>query len=128
MTTDQHITKVENDVIEIKAKMNGLEEKVDAILKLVEKMDAGLYGDRVNRHIGVIDRQAELEQAVTKINQEIAEIHKKNSDQDIEIRTKKSFKSELVEHGKELFKWGLNAFIIYLILKGVLGPDTLLKN
>ena len=121
MTTEEHISKVEKDV-------NDINKKVDTILSILQKMDVGLYGDEKNKHIGVIEKQILLEREIIELKQQIEDIHKKSSDQDIAINTKKSTKSEWIEFVKELIKWLINGTIVYLVFKGVLGPDAALQH
>ena len=120
MTPEEQIAKMEKEISDVN-------EKVDTILQLVKEMNIGIYGDAKNRHRGVIDKQNDLEGEIDDIRKQIFEINKRTDDRDLEVKTKITFKSELIEGFKETFKFCIKAVIIYLILKGVLGPDTLLK-
>jgi chromosome segregation ATPase len=132
--TEKQISKLERDVDEIKGKMSDMDKEllsikgdVTTILQLVQKMDAGLYGDSKNKHEGVIDRQHYLEEQIDKLKEEIAQIHKKNNDQDVEIKAKRTLRVELVEYGRELGKWVINIIVMYLIFKGLIDADAMLK-
>jgi chromosome segregation ATPase len=132
--TNKHITKLEKDVDEIKGKIASMDSElasikdgVSEILQLVQKMDTGLYGDSKNKYEGVIDRQHSLEEEMFKLKEEIRLIHKKNNDQDLEIKARKSLRSELIEYGRELGKWVINIIVMYLIFKGLVDADAMLK-
>jgi chromosome segregation ATPase len=132
--TLQQISQLEKDVNEIKGKMLDMDKElidikdnVTTILQLVQKMDAGLYGDPKNKYRGVIDKQSALEEEIESLKAEILAIHKKNNDQDLEIKAKKSLRSELIEYGRELGKWVINIIVMYLIFKGLVDADAMLK-
>lgn len=121
MTTDEQLAKVEKEVKDL----NG---KVDTILQLVQKMDVGLYGDEKNKHAGVIEKQAILEREIERLNEQIEIIHKKANDQDIAINTKKTTKNEWIEYGKDIGKWIVNAVVFYLVVKGMMSPESLIQH
>src|SRR6478736_45353 len=130
MTPEEQYIKMDKDVTEVKQKITFVEreisdikENVNTILQLLQKVDVGLYGDSKNKHKGVIDKQIDLEDEIDDLKRQIHEIHRRNEDKEIESKTKKSLKTEAIETAKDTFKWVIKAIVIYLILKGVLGPD-----
>jgi len=121
MTPEQQLAKMEKEV-------SSLSGKVDTILQLVQKMDVGLYGDEKNKHTGVIEKQILLEQEIESLKEKIEVLNKRNSEQELAYKTKKSFKDELIEYAKELGKWIINGVVVYLVIKGIVSPEALLKH
>ena len=122
MTTDDHISKLETDISEVK-------EQLIHLIDLVEEMNKGLYGDEKNDHIGVIKRQRMLNEDVRLLKEEIVLIHKKNLEQDIALQAKKTFKSDSLSVIKEIVHWGITIFMLYYIWKNQTGldPDAVIK-
>lgn len=99
----------------------GVKETLDNdILPLLQKIDRGLYGEKENEAEGLIKNQKFLQDEVNKLKIEIAAIHKKNIEQDIVLRAKKSIYVIVFE----IVKY---AALAYLVIDGVFGIDSLLK-
>jgi hypothetical protein len=122
MTTDQHISKLEKDIEDVK-------DQLDKLITLVQEMNKGLYGDVKNDHIGVIEKQKLLSDELSDIKKEILDIHKKNLEQDIALQTKKTFKGDILVKIKEFVHWGITVFMLYYIWKNQTGldPDAVMK-
>lgn len=120
MTTEEHIQQLDQDVREIK-------ESLSILIELVTEMNKGLYGDAKNQHVGVIEKQSTMQLEITELKAAIAEIHKKNIEQDISINAKKSVKEDAINWGQKIVGWIIQGIVIYAIIKGVVGADALLK-
>jgi hypothetical protein len=120
MTTEQHIEKLEKDV-------NVIKEDLATLIDLVREMNKGLYGDPKHLHVGVIEKQKIMQTQIDELQKDIKDIHQKNKDQDIDIKAKKSLKSEAFDWGQRIIGWIIQAIVIYAVVKGVIGADALLK-
>lgn len=109
--------------------------RLDEVLKLLHKMNIGLYGDFENKHIGVIEKQeilsAELkkikEEDIERINEEIEKIKLKNYEQDISIKAKQDFKYEMGNILKLIISIIIQTVAVLAVIKGIIGIDSLIK-
>jgi hypothetical protein len=95
----------------------------------LSELNLGLYGDSKNGALGVIARQLELEKDVSKLWGEIEVIKKINGEQDKAIEARSTLKNDWLETIKNILMilGGLGTILAwYLILKGLLPPDTIL--
>ncbi len=102
----------------MKQELSEVKDSVEKLVGLVEKMNAGLYGDDKNGFIGVISRQHILEKEISELKKEIKEIKKVNDSQEIALTAKKNFGSKILEW----IKWGA---LVFLVFKGALDIDNL---
>lgn len=121
MTPEQHIERLETEVSDIKRSLNEL-------LELVKDMNKGLYGDARNNYTGVIKRQSLLEGELRELRAQIEMIKAKNVEQDIAINARRGLKAEALMWLKVLVLSITNALVLWAILKGLVGPDALLKH
>lgn len=120
MTTEQHIERLEKEVVEIK-------RNLDKLISLVEEMNSGLYGDEKNNHIGVIKRQSLLEEEVKNLKNQIEQIKAKNIEQDIAINARNNYKTEIMNWLRYITVGIIQIIVIWAIIKGTVSPDALLK-
>jgi len=111
---EQQVQHLENEVKEVK---DLLSNKVQPAL---DKIVRGMYGEEDNEAPGLIKNQKRLEDEIEELRGEIKLIHKKNAEQDIALKAKKS----IVNIGLEVIKW---AAVAYLVIDGAFGIDSLLK-
>jgi hypothetical protein len=109
--TDQQFKTLEETVSQIGETLSSMNGKLD-------KISLGIYGDKENNHIGLIEKQIKLEAEVILLKQQIFEINKKNEEQDIAIKAKKN----LLSKGVEIAKW---VGLAYLVFKGIFGTDVI---
>jgi hypothetical protein len=105
--------------------IKALEDNITLIVKTLERIERGLYGDPTNFIDGLIQRQHKLQLEVEELKKQIVDINQKNADQDIELATKKSTKKGIWTIVVEIVKWGA---VIVCILTGKAGLDTLFPN
>jgi len=131
MTEAETIIELRNEVSEIKTSLTDL-------IKLVKQMNFGLYGDEVNDHPGLIKKQrlleddfnkrhGELEKEVEVLKSMITEFKNKIDDKDIAESTKDKVNGTWVYWGKKAIEIAIQVIVIYAVLKGIVGVDTLLK-
>jgi len=89
-------------------------------------MNTGIYGDKKNKHKGVLEKQEELEKEIETLKVQIKEIHEKDKEQDLSFNIKKTFKQEMVDVSKDFIKLIIQFVGLYLVLKGIMPPDGLL--
>jgi hypothetical protein len=120
VTTEQHIHKLEKDVNDIKGSL-------DQLIALVREMNKGLYGDEKNDHVGVIEKQRSMQKDIDRLYKEILIITQKNEEQDTLLHAKKSVRGEFITWGQRIIGWIFQGIVIYLIMKGFIGADALIK-
>lgn len=113
--SDTQFNALEETVKEIGETLSSMNGKLD-------KISLGIYGDKENNHLGLIEKQIKLESEfkseVDILKKQIAEINKKNEEQDIAIKAKKNLLTKAIE----IAKW---IGLAYLVAKGVFGVDTI---
>ena len=112
------IEKLEMDVNEIKAKLDGVYNILAQVNESLKTLNLGLYGDEKNNHPGVIKKQETLEQKIALLEQKIKDIEAVNERQEIALKTKKNIWIQ----GLDFIKWGA---LIYLVVKNAFGVDSL---
>lgn len=105
--------------------IKALEDNVELIVKSLERIERGLYGDVGNFTDGLIQKQHKLEVEVEDLKKHIIDIEKKNADQDIELSTKKSTRRNIWQTAVEIVKWGAIGFTI---LSGKAGLDNMFPS
>lgn len=113
--SDQQFTTLEETVSKIGETLLSMNGKLD-------KISLGIYGDKENNHIGLIEKQVKLEtefkSEVDLLKKQIEVINRKNEEQDIAIKAKKNLWVKIIE----IAKW---VGLAYLVGKGMFGADTL---
>jgi hypothetical protein len=113
--SDTQFNTLEATVKEIGETLSSMNTKLD-------KISLGIYGDKENNHLGLIEKQIKLENKleteVKDLKDQINEIKKKNEEQDIAIKAKKNLWVKIIE----VAKW---VGLAYLVGKGIFGADTL---
>ncbi len=117
------MTTIEQLDIDVKDIIRSL----DSLIELVQEMNKGLYGDPKNKHVGVIEKQAEMEKEIEGLRKDIEGINRRNIELDIILKAKKTFKDEAINWGQRLVAWIMQGLVLYAIFKGILGVDALLK-
>lgn len=102
-----------------------LEDSLEKVLRSLERIERGLYGDPSNLTDGLIQKQQKLQVEVDGLKQEIAGIKLKNEQQDLLLLTKKSTWKTIGEIGLKIIQWGA---VAYLVLKGTFGIDTMFSK
>lgn len=107
---DERISQVERKVDDLMEKLESFETTVEAQLS---KISRGLYGDEDNESKGMIKRLGDVETRV----------------KDLEIKDKKEEVTITIFEKVFYYGWRVCAMIllIILIIKGILGPEALLK-
>lgn len=118
MTTEQEITELKTDMSEIKDKIADVYDILAQVNENIKMISIGLYGDEKNDHTGIIEKHRLLESKIKDLETRISQIDKKNIEQDILLGAKKNIWSKILEY----VKW---AGLIYLVIKGVFGIDSL---
>jgi len=112
---------------DLEDRLGQVEEILTNMDKKLSKIDMGLFGDASINYVGVIDKQKQLEEKLNLLNREIEEIKKKNTEQDISIGAKKSLKETVWSIGRSVAQMLINLLMFYLIYKGIIGPDAMIK-
>ncbi|MFN7465254.1 MAG: hypothetical protein ACK53T_01395 [Planctomycetota bacterium] len=123
---DVRLDSLEQDMQELKVDLGEVSKKLDEVLELVYTMNTGIYGDKKNKHKGVLEKQEELEKEIETLKVQIKEIHEKDKEQDLSFNIKKTFKQEMVDVSKDFIKLIIQFVGLYLVLKGIMPPDGLL--
>jgi|NOAtaT_7_FD_contig_31_1779354_length_1886_multi_8_in_0_out_0_3 chromosome segregation ATPase len=123
---DLRLDSLEQDMQELKVDLGEVSKKLDEVLELVYTMNTGIYGDKKNKHKGVLEKQEELEKEIETLKVQIKEIHEKDKEQDLSFNIKKTFKQEMVDVSKDFIKLIIQFVGLYLVLKGIMPPDGLL--
>lgn len=117
-------------VEKIEHKLDGSMEilgQMNEKLKLLEKIELGLFGDEKMGYSGVMKTQTNLQLQIDTLKQEIIDIKQVNSDQSVAIAAKKSIRSDVTNIGKYIIQAIINMLLFYGIWKGLIGPDALIK-
>ena len=123
---DVRLDSLEQDMQELKVDLGEVSKKLDEVLELVYTMNTGIYGDKKNKHKGVLEKQEELEKEIETLKVQIKEIHEKDKEQDLSFNIKKTFKQEMVDVSTDFIKLIIQFVGLYLVLKGIMPPDGLL--
>lgn len=131
MSTEEQINKLEERIEKIEERMSDQYDILSSMNEELKRINRGIYGDKDNQTDGLIDRQRidekrllELEDRVKNIekniNEKVAGIEGNIKQEDI----KKTTTQELLKKIKE---WGVVIIIGFLILKDIIGVDSLLE-
>jgi hypothetical protein len=97
----------------------------------LKRLNRGIYGDKDNQTDGLIDRQRIDERRLMDLEDRVKNIEKNFSDKVSNIEgnikqedIKKTTTQELL---KKLKEWGIVILIGFLILKDIIGVDSLLE-
>jgi len=102
-----------------------LEQNVERIIKSLERIERGLYGDSENFTDGLIQKQHKLQEEVEDLKLQIAAIHAKNIEQDKILNAKKDTRKSIISIVLDVVKW---AAVGYLVASSAFGVDALFNK
>lgn len=103
--------------LNIEERMDEFEESQAEMLRLLHKLDQGIFGDEKIGYPGVIKTQAAQQLQIDDLKKQLEEIRKVNRDQDIAIGAKK-------EQDGTWIKWGKIALIflgVFTLIWGMIA-------
>jgi hypothetical protein len=109
----------EEQIVQLQGQMKGISDSLALIFEQLTKMNAGLYGDAENGHIGVIAKQQIQDAKIEDLKKEIELLKDQIREKDIATKAKFNFGKMLLEG----VKWG--GLIYLLISKAVDLKDVL---
>ena len=112
---------VKEQIDDLKERMDQIETKLDASLKVMHKIEQGIFGDEEIGYPGVIKRIAALEA-------KIVELESVNASQDIAIKAKKGLTDDVVSWSRRLFWVGVAMLVITLLVTGKIGIGELIEK
>lgn len=119
MKASEAIEKLEKEVSGIKDDVILIKESLQEILSLQQQMNIGLYGDTKNNHVGVIEKQKELEAKINELNNIVDEYNKKQHIQDLAEKTKSTVNTTWLYWGKKIIEIILQVAVVVIMMKGL---------
>lgn len=110
---------MEQEVSEIKGDVSLIKESLQEILTLQQQMNFGLYGDPKNNHVGVIEKQKELQKKINELNLIVDEYNKKQDKIDLAEKTKGTVNTTWLYWGRKVIEIILQVIVVYLMFKGM---------
>lgn len=130
MTTEEQINKLENRVKNIEETLSDQLDIMSSMNEELKKLNRGIYGDKENQTLGLIDRQHEDEKRLENLELRVNQIEKSLTKEVTDIKDvskteniKSLTRSEILKNLKE---YGIVVLIAILILKDVIGFQSLL--
>lgn len=129
MTMEEHMNELDQEVKQLSQKVDNTMEVLGSMNEKLKKLDVieqGIFGDPKLDYPGILKTITVQEQKIRELEEKVFQIEKKNNEQDIAINAKKHTNNQWFEWGKEAVKMAVQAFILYLIMRGFLSPDAAL--
>ncbi len=121
------VLKLEQEMEKLNDSLVSIEDILAKLNENIKKLNIGIYGDKENDHIGVIERQRQLEDRIFQLETKLRNQESNNKKQEAIDNAKKDLKI----NWWNIIKWvaGLitQGAIYYLIFKGILQPTDGLK-
>jgi hypothetical protein len=114
------IDQLEKEMTQVNKSLEIIEGNLETLLKNVDKINVGLYGDEKNDHPGIIERVRALEKRMNE--KDILD-----KEQTAGINAKNKFKVDLWFIIKVIGGIISSGIVWYLIFRGILPPDTKLQ-
>ncbi len=102
-----------------------IEKSLKELNESVRRMNTGLYGDEVNDHIGVIERQKTLEDRLRNLEGRLDSMDKNRIEQLAAKTAEKEQRVNWMYWGKIIFRIVVEMIIIYMVIKGTMTIDKL---
>lgn len=119
----EQLGQLERDMMEVKKELGDMAAQLALMNPKLDRIDRGLYGDPANDYLGVIAQQKATQQQLDAMRVQydaaIKALEAKNVEQDLALKTKKNVYLQVLDW----VKW---AGLIFLVLRGIFGLDTLL--
>jgi predicted nuclease with TOPRIM domain len=121
------VLKLEQEMEKLNDSLVSIEDILAKLNENIKKLNIGIYGDKENDHIGVIERQRQLEDRIFQLEKKL----RNQEDNDRKEQAIIVAKKDLKVNWWNIIKWVAGfigqGVIWYLIFKGILQPTDGLK-
>jgi hypothetical protein len=124
---DKRIDQIEKEMEAINKSLADITDILGKLNENVKKVSFGLYGDKDNDQIGIIEKQRSLENRILDIEKRLAANDLVNEKQNAAIDAERDLKVNWWNIIKWVGGFIAQGVIWYLIFKGILQPSDGLK-
>lgn len=125
---EERVGKLEQD---LNIKLSDISKFMSSLDEELKRMNRGIYGDKDNQTKGLMDRQLEDEKRFSNLEKRVDAVYNRLLDEVGNINLKSNIDGVKKETTQDLLKklrdWGVTILIGFLILKDVVGIETLME-